>query len=501
MLPGAAPDLAADGLGDPPGGPPEPFWRHALRFVAGLVAGRLQVIYAVIPLAFGGILLTGAWDWGTTARRQREDAATMTGRGEARVEASWWRIDFDPRPLGDDGTNWRDLTRRTLCSRFRFVDGSEGGPVSVACRTFRGLDDGASLLHAATPELPVRWVDAAGRPGLDLRVSARAAEWLAARPAAWWPLVPQDEAMRAAHREGSELDALLLEADDPVELLLLSAAAAEPVAMAFDPARPTRALPLAALTASERDAAELAALPFLALGGGLLWVTGCALLTWGARTWVRVAVIVGSLACLPWWSTSLERALGFFWAPAGGLFVFLGPEMVGVPAAVEAREEAAGDWIAPADGAAPDRRHPLGFTTSSYADVLAEVAADLPAPAAGTSADDALRAAATAVGERVLALPDDRLTALVDALHRHGRLDAHGADFLFLEALHRLSLDPARPGLAWTATSVLSGMASAAPPSPDRPAYRERRRLWQLLVEHPEPIVFNMARIRLGDSP
>lgn len=481
------------------GGEPQTFWRHAFGTIAALFLGRVRTLYALIPLTFGGILLSGAWDWGTTEWRQRDDAATMTGRGEARVEASWWRIDFNPSPLGGDGTNWRDLARRELCSRFRFVDGSEGGPVSVACRTFVGLEDGASLLHAATPELPVRWVDAAGRPSLDLRLTARAEAWLAASPALWWPLLPQDEETRATHREGSELEALLLEADHPVDLLLLAAEVPEPVAMAFDPARPARAVPLAALALPESGQTALAIVPFLALGGALMWAVGCWIFTWDARTWVRVAVFAGSLLCLPWWSTHLERALGFFWEPAGGLFVFLGPEMVGVPATVLAREAETGDWIAGGD--APDRAHRLSFATSFYADVLGDLAADLPAPAAGTSADEALGAAGAVVTERVLALPDDRLAALVDALYRHGRVDAHGADLLFLDALHRLSLDPERPRLAGWATLALSDMATAPAPSPDQPGYRERRRLWQLLVDHPEPIVYNLARPRAAPAP
>lgn len=480
------------GAGDHGSDQPEPFWRHAVRVVGGLVLGRLHVLRALIPLTFGGILLAGAWDWGGTAWRQRDDRATLTARGEARVEASWWRIDFDPAPLGDEGTNWRGLSRRTLCSRFRFEPGSDGGPVSVACRTFRGLQHGSSLLHASTPELPVRWLDAAGRPRVDLRLTERAESWLAAHPALWWPLLPQDEEMRSRHREGSELDALLLEADSPVELLLLAgrAAAAPPVAMAFDPARPARAMPAAALAAAGRGFAEVAFLPLLALGGVLLWGVGCWIFTWGARPWVRAAVIAGTLLLVPWWSGHLHRVLGFFWEPAGGLFVFLGPEMVGVPSAVVAADAAADGW----GGEPIARPHPLSYATSHYADVLAVVADDLPPAAPGASADEVLAAAVAAATARVLALPDGRLAELVAALDDHGRLDAHGADLLFLEAMHGLSLDPDRPALAGQATLVLSGMASAAPPSAAWPAYTERRRLWQLLVDHPEPIVYNMAR-------
>lgn len=479
------------GPGGPGGDEPEPFWRHAARMVGGLVIGRLRVLHALIPLTFGGILLAGAWDWGAAAWRQRDDLATLTGRGEARVEASWWRIDFDPALLGDDGTNWRDLSLRTLCSRFRFAPGSDGGPVSVACRTFRGLADGSSLLHASTPELPVRWIDAAGRPRLDLRLTERAESWLAARPALWWPLVPQDEEVRNRHRPGSELDALLIEADAPVDLLLLAwdPGAARPVEMAFDPAQPSRAVPVAALETAAGE--DVSFVPFLALGGGLMWLTGCWIFTFGARAWVRAAVVAGSLLLLPWWGTHLQHVLGFFWAPAGGLFVFLGPEMVGVPSTVHIGEAAGGDWV---EGPLADRERPLTFATSRYADVLAALADDLPPPPPGAPADLVLGGAVAAVTGRVLALPDGRLAELLAALDEHGRLDAHRADLLFLEAVHRLSLDPSRPALAGAATLVLSGMASAYPPDPDQLAATERRRLWQLLVDHPEPIVHNMAR-------
>lgn len=479
---------------DPFGRDDEPFWKHAARTLGGLVLGRLRVLQATLPLLLGGILLAGAWDWGSAAWRQRRDRLEMTGRGEAAVEASWWSIDFDPASLGDDGTNWRDLARRTLCSRFRFVSGSEGGPAAVACRTFAGLAHGSLLLHADSPELPVRWADSDGRPRLDLRLTSRADDWLAARPALWWPLVPQDEATRRSHRAGSERDALLVEADDPVELLLLAqaAAAAPPVAMAFDPAAPSRALPLAALHRGSGGPADLDLVPALALAGGVLWTLGCWVLTWGARRRVRVAVVVVTLLLLPWWSAGLQHALGFLWRPAGGLFVFMGPEMVGLPAAVRSVDAAgSGDWV---EGAAAERPRPLTFATSRYADVLAALDGALPVPAPGSGADSALAAAVAAATVRVLALPDHRLAGLVDALDAHGRLGAHGADLLFLDAMHRLSLDPDRPMLAWPATQVLSSMAAAEPPAPDARAAVERRRLWALLESHPEPIVFNLAR-------
>jgi hypothetical protein len=479
---------------DPFGGEPEPFWRHAARVLGGLVVGRVRMIAAAIPLLFGGIFLAGAWDWGADAWSRRQDRLAMTGRGEARVEASWWRIDFDPEHLGEHDTNWRDLTRRTLCSRFRFVDGSDGGPVSVACRTVRRLDDGSLLLHADSPELPVRWRDEAGRPRLDLRLTARAEDWLAAHPALWWPLVPQDEATRWAHVAGSELDALLIEADHPAELLLLAhrQAAAPAVTMAFDPAAPARAMPLAALVPAADDLPDLGFLPFLALAGLLLWTLGCVLATLELRPWVRVAVVAGTLAFLPWWSGALPRALELLWRPAGQMFVFMGPELVGHPAAVASAEaEADGDWLV---GQPVERARPLTFATSRYGDVLAPLADALPAPAPGASADELLAAAAAAATERVLALPDAHLAELVERLHAHGRLAAHGADLLFLEAMYRLSLDPDRPTLARPATLVLSSMASAEPPAPDALAAGERRRLWALLESHPEPIVFNLAR-------
>ncbi|HEX2165014.1 MAG TPA: hypothetical protein VHM02_13805, partial [Thermoanaerobaculia bacterium] len=325
-------------------GEPEPFWRYALRSLGGvagrLVVGRMALLFALPWLVFGGMFLSGAWQMGAGAVAERERRAALTGRGEAVVEASWWRIDFDPAPLGDDGTNWRDLARRELCSRFRFVS-ADDGPAAVACRRFHGLADGRELLADGDPELPVRWVDAAGRPALDLRLSPRADAWLAARPASWWPLVPQDDAMRARHRPGSELDALLIEADAPAELLLAAwdPAAAAAVAMAFDPERPARAVPLAALAPRRAPPGEPPLLPIFAVVGLLLWSVGCTALTAGARRWVRAALIAGTLLLLPWWGSHLHRALGLLWQPAGGLASFLGPELAPVWGSVEPRPE------------------------------------------------------------------------------------------------------------------------------------------------------------------
>jgi hypothetical protein len=172
-------------------------------------------------LAIGAVLLINAWQSGPARWRERAALRSLTGRGVATVERVWWRLDFDPRPLGEDGTNWEDLTTPELCARIR-LEGPQGGPMqAVYCRRWQKLSRASLLTSDAelAPGVPVRWAGSSGKPAIDLRFSPRAFRWLSQRPPSFWFLRSRSLDDRAHRLARSELDVLWVAIDDPLSLL------------------------------------------------------------------------------------------------------------------------------------------------------------------------------------------------------------------------------------------------------------------------------------------
>jgi len=365
-------------------GMPRAPWLRGLAAIAGFVAGRFRTLQGALALAIGAVLLINAWQSGPMRWREKRSLRALTGRGVATVERAWWRVDFDPRPLGDDGTNWQDLTAPELCVRLRVEEPAETAAVgAVYCRQWQKLSKGTLLTSGAelAPGVGVAWSDPAGRPMVDLRFSERSLRWLSARPPSFWFVLAPKASERARRVARSELDVLWVLVDDP--LSRLAEAWAEPssrsVRVAYDPSRPAHVLPEGVLAEALRPDPAATVFPvMLAVGGVAFWSVGCWSLLSGFPRFVVVLVIVASVALLPWWGNRVERLVGAVWEPAGGFVAFFGREMVPRGPAAIIREPGY-------EGEPGDVRCPWTLESSFYAPQLAGLHLERPPGASDVS--------------------------------------------------------------------------------------------------------------------
>lgn len=362
----------------PPEGevPPGPGWQRALVSVSGFIAGRLRAIEGALVLAIGAVLLINAWQIGPARWRDVAALRSLTGRGVGTLERVWWRLDFGPRPLGQDGTNWEDLATPELCVRIRIEGPQAGSSRAVYCRQWQKLSRGSLLTSDAelAPGVPVRWTGPSGTPAIDLRFSSRAYRWLSQRPPSFWFLRSRSLDDRARRLARSELDVLWVAIDDPLTLLARewSLAPSQPFRVAFDPARPTRALPDGVLEEATRPDITRTVFPAgLGIGGLAFWVVGWYLLLESRWKGVPAIVAVATALAVPWWGDLVPRYLGSVWEPAGGFVDFFAREMVQRPPSAIVRDPSY-------DGEPGDVRRPWTFGSSFYAAQLSGLRLERP---------------------------------------------------------------------------------------------------------------------------
>ena len=226
----SAPHPSPPGAGSGP--TPE---KVAATALAAFLAWRVRA-GAVVMLAIGGALLGMAWKGASQWRQYESMVGRLTGRAAGTVEQSWWEL----HPLPDARKyGWWLQTQAELHAVVAFTT-ADGRRVRVAYRSPRRVD----LTRWApgpddklTPALGIPWVDADGMPRAELRFAAADYAWLTGTRAESWPLNywwgPQAE----KPPPGSEIDALWIQLDHPLDLLARSWAAPSraTVDMAYDP--------------------------------------------------------------------------------------------------------------------------------------------------------------------------------------------------------------------------------------------------------------------------
>ena len=365
----------------PPGGwvPPRPAWQQAVVSVFGFVGGRLRTLGGALVLAIGAVLLINAWQTGPARWRESGALRSMTGRGVATLERAWWRLDFDPRPLGQDGTNWEDLSTPELCARIRVERAGTAATSAVYCRQWQKLSRGSLLTSDAelAPGVPVSWAGPDGKPAIDLRFSERAFRWLSQRSPSFWFVARPGLADRARRLARSELDVLWVLIDDPLGLLAREWSLARDwtFSVAFDPARPTRVLPESVLQEAMRPDITTTVVPaMLGIGGLAFWIVGWYLFLESRWKGLPAIVAVATALAVPWWGDLVPRALGSVWEPAGGFVDFFAREMVHRPPVAIVREPDYG-------GELGDIQRPWTFETSFYAAELSGLRLERPGQA------------------------------------------------------------------------------------------------------------------------
>ena len=382
--------------------------RWVFQTLLGLFIRRIYIVQGAAMLAFAAALLIAAWNAGPGRRSAVRDLDTLTARGEGEIEGFWWRIDFEARHLGEDGTNWPGLTRPEMCVRLRYR-GSEGGTHrAVYCRRWAELY-GLYLIRStgeAAPGVRPSWLGEDGLPSLELHLSPRAHRWLAERPPTAW-VAETWQYLRVEREAESALDVLDIALDMPLRHLAREwSSDAQPsnpsrIPIAYDPADPARAVPVSLLGEVRRDQEETGMIATgVLIAGGLFWTGAWILLLGGpGRRWRLVAALLVSaatLALLPWWGNRAGDLLSKVWDPAGQFVAYFSSQFLPGPPTVELRSP---DYR----GEPADVRRVWSLETSDFADPLARL--DLRPPEEAMSEAELLdRLAATVRAE----LPDSR---------------------------------------------------------------------------------------------
>ena len=294
---------------------------------------------------------------------------------------------------------------------------------------------------------------------------------------------------------GSELDALLLQVDRPIEWLVRSWS--EPTSVAFpvalDPAAPARALPLSVVEQVRGERPPWTEAVLLALIGLVPWSAGIAIAFGDGSRMKLAAFIVLPLLTLPWWGGRFESVL-----------LWLGPNTGQVGASMV--HELSDPLRLPVERTDPASlngydTHRWSLADSYYEAMTGPFAPACPRPAPADP-DAALTAAVEQVTARMEGAGDDELLPLLQRLRHDELFDRGEVGLLFLDGARRAALDEARPrALRQTAGSFLWWL-SVTPivPEPSDPAFATRVRLWKELLDFPDGAVANDAREIVGSA-
>lgn len=344
---------------------------------------RGRFLQSMLLLILGAGLLVAGWNAGPARRPTAGQLDALTARGEGSAESFWWRIDFDPDSLSDQGTNWLGFTRPELCARLRFETPEGESHRAVYCRRWQKLFDLYLIRDAAdlAPGVPPPWLGPDGLPSLELHLSPRAHRWLAERPPAFW-IVETWQREQARRLAESQLDLLDIALDTPLRHLAREwnrhawRGGPQTFRVAYDPDDPTRAIPVSLLNSERGDRSGTGDFAFWVLvAGGLFWAGGWIRLL-GAfqglpNLLAAVLIAAATLAFLPWWADRAGPLLSKVWEPAEGAVDFLKTELITTAPTIEMREP---DYRGEPD----DVRRVYSFETSRFASLLDQLEVEAP---------------------------------------------------------------------------------------------------------------------------
>ena len=140
---------------------------------------------SAIVLAFGGLLLTLAWQIGPQVALRFSEYARYTAQAEARIVESWLALEIDIATIRVPG-NWRASALATPCVVVD-LEGDWGGARRRAlCGNRFGFRDGYDVvfLGELAPHVPFAWSrDERGFAVPEIRLTREAQDWLASHPA------------------------------------------------------------------------------------------------------------------------------------------------------------------------------------------------------------------------------------------------------------------------------------------------------------------------------
>lgn len=469
---------------------PDPGGTVAARVLAwlfNLLLGRWMYLVGAPMLAFGGAFLAAGWQIGPDYGMFQRDVVSLTGRVEARsVEPFWW-LDLDADRARMDGDHWSDNALMRLCITADYAVAGQGYR-----RVFCGegheprlpgelgvLDVGGIL-----PGLDAAWPsDSAGNPVIALRMSPEVRGFLSSADAAYWTPVGQTEEARAAMPPpGTELDALLLELDRPLEWLvrLWPREDEQSVGLRYDAEHPETAYPETLVGGLEMSSDRLGTSLVLLLIGLLLWRTGVVVILFDQSRRTRLIVGVLPLVLLPWWSDALLGAARWMDRESYHLAADFLPELtLGRRLPISVHDPAAFHGF-------EHIRWPAIGPSSYYAPILEPMGLRRPR-VYPEDADAALMEAVRQVDAAVAEFSDAERATLFGALGRAELHDRGEVALLFLVSARATALDPERSPASRLAAEHFITWMTVTPiePRPGEPGFAARTELWRLLLDFP----------------
>lgn len=447
-------------------------------------AARGRRLGGALLLVAGVLLLLNGWNADRGAAAAERFVARLTARADARVVARLWQI--EPVALDESAaTPPRRQAHARLGVRLELnLDSGRAAAVELrATDEAAGVDGwpwgGPLPLErelGLSPADPVT-----GLPRLEIVAPPAWLATLRERPARAWPLTAVGGGSPPV--AGSELEALCLELDRPLEALArlwMRPEGNRPIRLHVDPRDPATALPGVSLGSGWAQR-FLWSTSLLIAGVGF----GAASIFAGLRRLVprfgwglRVAVTVALALATPLWAPRVDEGLG----ASGPLHTLA--QLAGGPASWSARgpvrlatpEELAGErWV-------------VDFPHSRYAAALAPFHFVRPLAVARTTGA-AWREVVDQIAEQTRALDETALVALLGELA--GELAGNGREVApaFLAVAGDLAGDPARSDEVRAAARQMLVLAldPANAPRPGEFAGREKLAAVAALAAHADP--------------
>jgi hypothetical protein len=455
-------------------------WRRGflLDQLIGTVFGPFIRLIAAVFLGVGGMFLVIAWQ---VAPQKAVDAARYakyTTQVQGRIVESWLAVEVDTAQIRV-AKNWRASSRATPCAVVEY-EGEWGPPARRAFCGSRLMFTTNYTLHdlnELTSHVPFIWArDASGFIVPEIRIGARASEWLATHGFNTfmhdkWPVK-------------SALDELRIELDHPVDDAVAGwIAPAAMMPLAFDPQRPAEALPTGFVAAHVHwQPAMLILAGVIGVLGLAVWFEGMTvLLGENVPLPARVFIAVLPLLALPWWGDYFPRTLSH-----------LNAQWASVISDILGESERVDRLVAsdPVDATLADGERLIWRAGDGvYKETFGRIRFTPPNPAP-SSADAALAALADTVTAQTRALSVDERTAMfarlkVDKLH-----DLRAAGIVFLPAAKEAVLDPRSDPALWRVAATFLVEWLNQPMDAPRPrdlGYQERGRLLGALADIPIP--------------
>lgn len=481
---GAKTDAKADPVAPAPPPAPSPASRRAslnegLRAIvagqlSGLVFGWGTRLVAAFTLGFGAVFLSVGWLLGVKPVVDAWRFSSYTGRAEGRIVESWVALELDTRRIGPGG-HWRAVAKASPCAVVEYAGDWGEASRRAFCGNRLRFSESYTLhdLGSMAPGVPFAWVrDASGFAVPEIRLDARAREWLARAKPDYW--------LRAGAPPATMLAQLAIESDRPVDVAASSWAAPPPAfPLALDPSRPEEALPEAYVRERRSfGGIGLMGLVFLAVGFGV-WFAGTALLLPALPLAAHLFLAALPLVGLPAWGDAIPRYLRH-----------LNPDVAEVIGDVLGDIDRTERLVATEPGEAllaggEVLRWPAGGGAHAATFGRLRFARPDPAPKSGDEALAALVAAATA---QVAAMPDAERAALFSRLEQDKGSGRPDAGLVFLPAARQAVLDARAPeAVRRSAGDFLSAWVTqpVVEPWPGDAGFGERIRLFRALADVP----------------